>query len=276
MSVRAHLMKMLAPMLVVVAAGAQAATVSGQFFSATVPDTLLPGDKWQVTIEDSLETMTTSLVIAPREGAFQPVGVWNQAIEVRELDFFGPQVVSVDGDIPRAVTLDLEYWSFSASGQLQSPSDALFMTAYGKSTLRAQAGLLLMMTPAVGRNVLASAQLPGVGSVGLTLDEHIPAVFDEELGVIDSVIREPSAYWGLGLRTQHSLTTPYFATPSTTNPRCADLSCLNFSEALYTPGEYRLTFHLTNFSAVPEPASWLTMALGLTAVGAMVVRRRAS
>lgn len=75
--------------------------------------------------------------------------------------------------------------------------------------------------------------------------------------------------WELGAR----VFSPYYALPSTTDPRCAALSCMEMVAGVLSTGGYRLSVAAQLVTAVPEPSVLVLNALGL-AVGALLMRRR--
>jgi len=75
--------------------------------------------------------------------------------------------------------------------------------------------------------------------------------------------------WQLGAR----VFSPYYALPSTTDPRCAALSCMEMVPGVMLTGGYRLSVGAQLATAVPEPSVLGLSALGLSA-GALLMRRR--
>lgn len=75
--------------------------------------------------------------------------------------------------------------------------------------------------------------------------------------------------WQLGAQ----VFSPYYALPSTTDPRCASLSCMEMVPGVMVTGGYRLSVAAQLVSAVPEPSVLALSGLGL-AVGGVWMRRR--
>ena len=75
--------------------------------------------------------------------------------------------------------------------------------------------------------------------------------------------------WQLGAQ----VFSPHYALPSTTDPRCAALSCMEMVPGVMVTGGYRLSVATQLVTAVPEPSVLGLSALGLS-VGALLVRRR--
>jgi hypothetical protein len=75
--------------------------------------------------------------------------------------------------------------------------------------------------------------------------------------------------WELGTRTF----SPFYASPSVTDPRCASLSCMVMTPGVLLTGGYRFSVAAGLAPAVPEPSMVALSALGL-AVGALLVRGR--
>lgn len=87
----------------------------------------------------------------------------------------------------------------------------------------------------------------------------------------DAGVVPVGATWGWELGTQ--VFSPYYALPSTTDPRCATLSCMEMVAGVLSTGGYRLSVAAQLVTAVPEPSVLVLNALGL-AVGALLMRRR--
>lgn len=235
-------------------------TGQGRFFGATVST----DGGWSLSFTESLTDKTASLVISFWAGSTPAVDEWSRSIVLRDLSLTGPQYTGTNsnGDSVYA-EIDLSHWTFTATGLLSAPpADALFKTAYGSETLS---------------NTLAPA-----GSGVVTVDSHptfsgisIASTYPQDAPPL--VWGEATTLPGIWFRLRHAGITPYYAKPSTTNPRCQSLSCLDYEAGLYTPQSYVLTFALAETvvptSAVPEPATWLMALAGLSALA--VTRRRA-
>lgn len=76
------------------------------------------------------------------------------------------------------------------------------------------------------------------------------------------------------------LFSPYYALPSTTDPRCASMSCMNYQAGVLDVSGYRfsmsarVTLAASSTPAIPEPGTVWMGGLGLAVLALQVARRR--
>lgn len=204
-------------------------------------------------------SLTASLIVQPPAANLVPADTWSYGTQNMQMLVIGKAPVALldpNGHTYGYFQADLGKWTLTASGTVGSPpANPLFMTAYGTNTVSASDGtanyggqkqLLGAMTTQVSTTI-------GPGAAGA-----------------------PALEASRSFSFNQSLITPYFAYPSTTDPRCSSLSCLDYAAGVYTPNSYVLSFDLVGAPtpAVPEPGTvWLALA-GLGAMG-WSMRRRA-
>ncbi len=248
----------LAASLAMSASMAAIATAQGRFLQANV---IADGD-WSVSVSESLTDKTVSLVVSFQSASTPAVDTWSRTVALRDVTLFAPQYIGTNnaGDSVYA-SVDFGHWTFAATGTLSAPpADALFKTAYGQETLTARAGVFRNPLPTVDNTPDFS---------GISVSSNYAA---NELPLISL---EDYTFQGIPWRFLHSGITPYYAKPSTTEPRCQSLSCLDYEAGLYTIQTYVLTFALAETivpaSPVPEPGTW---ALALVGLGTLALARR--
>lgn len=157
---------------------------------------------------------------------------------------------------------DIGKWTLTASGSIGgAPANPLFMTAYGQNTV----------------TVTVADNSAGIGA----------QTYGGQKQLIGETVKQVSSSFGPGgtggateggfFSITQNLVTPYLAYPSTTNPRCKDLSCLDYAAGVYTPDAFVLSFQLVSVPApaVPEPSAALMALAGLGAVAYAARRRKA-
>lgn len=230
-----------------------------------------PALSWNcATSEDCSFTgkLTTSVLIKPVDGKLVPSDTLSLGGAGLRLGVVGgfyndqPQapVALIDpyGHNHGYYQVDVGKWTFSASGSISVPNGPMFMTAYGDNTVS--------LTDETGAAYGGQRQLIG------SSDTHLSTTYGPGAAGASALPDDFKEF-----KLKQDLITPYFAYPSTTNPRCKELSCLDYAAGIYTPDAYVFTFSLVSVPApaVPEPSAALMALAGLGAVVYAARRRKA-
>lgn len=190
----------------------------------------------------------------------------------RSSDF---QVIDPRGQAHSLVPL-LGQWSFGVDVLAnQAPANAQINTAQGRFDLEVGDsgefeawGSLIAQFPVGPSSILSDVAAVKQGAyipAGLTG----PLTLGPAANGFDTVVPVGNA-WNWQLGTQ--IYSPHHALPSTSNPRCASLSCMDLAPAVLTTGGYRFSVTTQLAPAVPEPSVSALAVLGL-ALGGIWLRR---
>lgn len=170
-------------------------------------------------------------------------------------------LVDPNGHTVGYYTADIGKWTLTASGSIGAPANPLFMTAYGNNTVAVTVA-----------DELSGSGQQSYGGQKQLIGDATTQVFTL-LGPGATGSAKEYSVFGIN----QNLITPYLAYPSTTDPRCKDLSCLDYAAGVYTPNAFMLTFDLISVPApaVPEPSAALMALAGLGAVACAARRRKA-
>lgn len=210
-----------------------------------------------------------------------------QAVAVESLSqfFYGSTTFKLNVDVIDPLghhwgvaSADLGKWSIGVNIASQSPpaGDVQFATAYGQFGVTTSIYSVLptwsQNAPATqvlygpdvdywfeGEEVYSESTVLGLkqagqvnwgpGEQGIALTPTQPAVYDEWSW----------DYWAF----QTSVTSAYYALPSTTNPRCASLACMGFKPGTVNVSSFVLNIGVTAVqSPVPEPDAMLMALMG--------------
>lgn len=251
------------------AAWAQTVSVQGQFLAANLESSRFSEQKFQLFVDESLETMTASLVLRPLDGA--PVMSWESMTRLSSIFALAPRTVLIDG-VERQVAVDTADWRLTLEGQvLDKPQDAQFQYSYGNAQLEVSfaTGQMTMQDPAVPP--VLQQRLSGPGAHVLSYAPLVrPELLNDDGSLYDWIAREDTLL-ATQMLTQLSVSAPQYAIPASTT--CVSVSCMGSAPAPYQLQEIRLSYQLVSLP-VPEVSTASMMVLGLLAVAGLARRRR--
>lgn len=246
-----------------------------------------PAVNWACTGEVCAPTgpMTASLVFTVDSARQAPQDSWMTRWNIHADMKAAIPLIDPFGKTWGVAAADPGQWEFKALvgpvvGPVATPENPpLFMTAFGQSTLDIQTNaraLLPWYDDLYWGGMRPSGDIISVERVIFDENSSASVAIGPGIGGMAGIGGEypDAAGFPFGVDVTHTLATPYHAFPSITDPRCRDLSCLDYKGGMATMQSYALTFEvIATPSAVPEAQS-LWMLLGGLGVLAGLAKRR--